>query len=71
MKYCIDRFESGIAVCESELREKCEFPRESLYEGAKEGDWFEKSKDEICFLSELTTQKRKNNIERLKKLMGN
>ena len=66
MKYIIDRLEEGLAVCETESRERISIPADHLPEGIKEGDVLKEEKG-VFSLDPMETDRRRR--EHKKKLM--
>lgn len=66
MRYIIDRFEEGIAICENELKKMLPIPKEHLPQGAKEGDILTEDNGTYSIDPEATKERRR---EMRKKLM--
>lgn len=64
MRYVIDRFEGGYAVCEAENKEMINIDRKDIPSEAKEGDVLVQQGNEIC-LDADESKRRKENIQRL------
>ena len=66
MKYIIDRLEEGLAICETEARERITVPVSHLPENVKEGDVLREEEGRFFLDSEETDKRRR---EMKKKLM--
>lgn len=69
MKYIIDRFENGFAICEDENKKMTEIKKDDLPLNIKEGDVINLIDGKFSIDSEETKKRRKDNFSLLNKLL--
>ena len=70
MKYIIDRLEEGLAICETEARERITVPVSHLPENVKEGDVLQAQDGLFSLDTEETDKRRKEMKKKLMDLFG-
>ena len=70
MKYIIDRLEEGLAICETEARERITVPVIHLPENVKEGDVLQAEDGLFSLDTEETDKRRKEMKKKLMDLFG-
>lgn len=65
MKYIVDRFEEGFAVCETEKGKYIKIERSKLPKNVKEGDVLTQTFTKAYTIDKKETEKRKKRIKKL------
>lgn len=65
MRYIIDRFEEGIAICENELKKMLPIPKEHLPQDIKEGDIVTEENGHFSIDPEATEERRREMLKKL------